>query len=51
MNKKKKKSLSKKRIKEIIEKFNESRYKFSKSKINDIRRNIYDIKNPKNLFE
>ena len=40
-------SLSKKRIKDIKEKFNESRYKFSKSKINEIRKSLYDIKNPK----
>ena len=33
-----------------MEKFNEARYTFSKSKINKIRRNLYDIKNPKNLF-
>ena len=43
-------NFSKKRIKDIKEKFNESKYKFSKSKINEIGRNIYDIKNPKNLF-
>ena len=34
----------------IREEFNESRHKFSKSKINGIRRNIYKIKNKKNLF-
>ena len=38
------------RKKDIKDKFNESRYKFSKSKINKIRRSLYDIKNPKNLF-
>ena len=43
-------SLSKRWIKDIKEKFNESRYKFSKSKINEIRRSLYDIKKPKNLF-
>ena len=42
--------LSKKRIKDIEKKFNESRYKFSKSKINEIRRSFYDIKKPKNLL-
>ena len=42
--------LSKKRLKEIREKFIELRYKFSKSKINTIRGNIYNIKNPNNLF-
>ena len=34
-------SLSKKRIKEIGEKFSESKDKFSKSKIKEIRRNLY----------
>ena len=43
-------SLSKKRIKNIKEKSNESRYIFSKSKINEIRRSLYEIKNPKNIF-
>ena len=38
------KSLSKKRIKKIREKFNELR-----DRLKEIRRNIYDIKNPKNL--
>ena len=42
-------SLSKKGIKKIGEKFNESRYKSSKSKIQEIRRNINDMKNPKNF--
>ena len=42
-------SLSKKRIKEIGEKFNKSRDKFSKSKIQEIRRNLYEIKNKNNL--
>ena len=40
-------SLSKIKLKGIKEKFNESRYKFSKSKINEIRKSLYDIKNPK----
>ena len=40
-------SLSKKRIKDIKGKFNESRYKFSKSKVNEIRRSLYDIKTQK----
>ena len=39
-------SLSQKRIKDINEKFNESRYKFSKSKVNKIRRSLYGIKKP-----
>ena len=43
-------SLCKRWIKDIKEKFNESRYKFSKSKINKIRRSLYDIKKLKNLF-
>ena len=42
-------SLSKKKIGDIRKDFNKSRYKFSKSKIKDIRRNLYNIKNPKNL--
>ena len=29
---------------------NESRYKFSKSKIKEIRRSLYEIENEKNLF-
>ena len=40
-------SLSKIKLKGIKEKFNESRYKFFKSKINEIRKSLYDIKNPK----
>ena len=32
------------------EKKNESRHKFSKLKIDEIRRNLYEIKNKKNLF-
>ena len=43
-------SLFKKRIKNIKEKFNESRYEFSKSKVKEIRRSLYNIKSPKNLF-
>ena len=37
-------TLSKMRIKEMGEKFNESRDKFTKSKIKEIRRNLYKIK-------
>ena len=37
-------SLSKKWIRDIKEKFHESKYKFSKSKTNGIRRSLYDIK-------
>ena len=39
------------RIEKIRKEFNESRHKFSKSKINEIRRNLYEIENEKNLFE
>ena len=39
------------RIEKIRKEFNESRSKFSKSKINEIRRNLYEIKSKKNLFE
>ena len=39
------------RIVKIRKKFNESRNKFSKSKINEIRRNLHKIKSEKNLFE
>ena len=42
-------SLYKKRIKEIRGKFNEWRYKFSKSKRNEIGKILYEIKNNKNL--
>ena len=41
--------LSKKKIIDIKKDFNELRYKFSKSKIKEIRRSFYDRKNPKNL--
>ena len=44
-------SLSKKKIRELRKDFNKSRYKFSTSKIKDIRRNLYDIKTLKNLFK
>ena len=36
-------TLFKKRIKDINEKFNESRHRFCKSKINEIRRSLFDI--------
>ena len=39
------------RIKELKEDFNKLRYGFSKLKIKEIRKNLYDIKNPKNLFK
>ena len=38
------------RIEKIRKEFNESRHKFSKSKISEIRRNLYAIENKKNLF-
>ena len=41
---------SKARIEKIRKEFNESRHKFSKSKINEIRRNLYEIENEKNIF-
>ena len=37
------------RIAEIRKNFNELRHKFSKSKTNKIRRNLYEIENAKNL--
>ena len=43
-------NFSKARIEKISKKSNESRHKFSKSKISEIRRNLYEIKNTKNLF-
>ena len=39
------------RIKELKEDFNKLRYGFSKLKIKEIRKNLYEIKNPKNLFK
>ena len=39
------------RIEKIRKEFNESRHKFSKSKINEIRRNLCKIENEKNLFD
>ena len=39
------------RIEKIRKEFNESRHKFSKSKINEIRRNLYQIENEENLSE
>ena len=41
-------NLSKKK-KEIEKDFSEWRYRFSKSKINEFRRSLYNIKNQKNL--
>ena len=42
-------SLSKKKIKDIRRDVNKSRHIFSKSKIKQIRKSLYDIKSPKNL--
>ena len=43
-------SFSKSRMKGIGKEFNESKHKFSKSKIDEIRRNLYEIENLKNLL-
>ena len=48
-NTKTKTSLSKQRIKNINEDFNEPRGRFLKLKIKEIRRNFYEIENKKNL--
>ena len=42
-------SLSKKRIKDIKEDFNKLRDRFLKPKIKEIRKNLYEIENKKNL--
>ena len=42
-------SLSKKKIRNTRKDFNKSRYKFFKLKIKEIRKNLYNIKDPKNL--
>ena len=39
-----------KKFKKIRKDFNKLRDRFSKSKIKEIRKNLYDIKNPKNLL-
>ena len=44
-------SLSKKRIKGIRKDFNKLRDRFLKPKIKEIRRNLYEIENKKNLSE
>ena len=43
-------NFSKARIKKIRKEFNGSRHKVSKSKLNEIRRNLYGIENEKNHF-
>ena len=42
-------NVSKKKIKEIKKDFSRLVYRFSKSKINEFRRSLYNIKNQKNL--
>ena len=42
-------SLSKKKIRDIREDFNKLRDRFLKPKIKEIRRNLYEIENKKNL--
>ena len=42
-------NLSKNKIKEIKKYFKKLRYGFSKSKINEFRRSLYNIKNQKNI--
>ena len=42
---------NKTRIERIRKEFNESRYKFSKLKIKEIRKNLYEIENEENLDE
>ena len=49
--KKQKINFSKARIEKIREEFNGSRHKFSKLKIKEIRENLYEIENKKNLSE
>ena len=44
-------NFSKARIEKIRKEFNESRHKFSKSKINEVRRNLYETESETNLFE
>ena len=50
ISKPKTKILSKKKIKDIKKDFNKSRHVFSKSKIKQIRKSLYDIKKPKKSF-
>ena len=49
--KKPKTNFSKAKIEKIRKEFNESRYKFSKLKVKEIRENLYKIENEKNLSE
>ena len=41
---------SKARIEKIRKEFNTSKYKFCKSKINEIRKSLYEIENEENIF-
>ena len=50
-SKKRKTNFYKARIESIRKEFNQSRHKFSKSKINEIRRNLYETEIEKSLFE
>ena len=43
-------NFSKERIEKIRKEFNESRHKFSKLKINEIKKNLYEIESEKNRF-
>ena len=43
-------NFSKPRIEKVRKEFNKSRYKFSKSKIDEIIRHLYETENGKNLF-
>ena len=43
-------NFSEARVEKIRKEFNESRYKFAKSKINEIGRNLYENKNKKKCF-
>ena len=49
--KKTKINFSKARIEKIRKQFNESRYRFSKLKIKEITKNLYEIENEKNSSE
>ena len=49
--KQKKVKNQKQEIEKITKEFNESRYKFSKLKIKEIRKNLYKVENEKNLSE
>ena len=49
-DKKPKINFSKRRIESIRKEFHELRDKFSKSKINETKRNLYEIENEKNLL-